>query len=75
MRSFRDAIDAQAAAQPEAPFLLAPEPQAVVSYAELRRSARSLGAYLARRGVPPGSVVSFMLPNGASAASVFLRTM
>jgi long-chain acyl-CoA synthetase len=75
MRSFRDAIDAQAAAQPDAPFLLAPEPQAVVSYAELRRSARSLSAYLARRGVPPGSVVSFMLPNGVSAASVFLGAM
>jgi len=75
MRSFRDAIDARAAAQPDAPFVLAPEPDLVLSYGDLRRSARSLGAYLARRGVPPGSVVSFMLPNGVSAASIFLGAM
>ena len=75
MRSFRDAIDAQAATQPDAPFVFAPEPEMVVSYGELRRSARSLAAYLARRGLPPGSVVSFMLPNGVSAASVFLGAM
>ena len=75
MRSFRDAIDIHAAARSDAPLLLAPEPDAVVSYGELQHSARSLGAYLAGQGVAPGSVVSFMLPNGVSAASVFLGAM
>jgi long-chain acyl-CoA synthetase len=75
MRTFRDAIDALAAAQPDAPFVLAPEPDAIMTYGELRRVAHSLGAYFAREGIAPGSVVSFMLPNGASAASVFLGAM
>jgi long-chain acyl-CoA synthetase len=75
MRSFRDAIDAHAAARPDAPFLLAPEAEAVVTYGDLRRTAHAVGAYLASEGIAPGSVVSFMLPNGASAASLFLGAM
>ena len=75
MLSFRDAIDAHAAAQPDAAFLLGPETGAVLSYRALRRAARSLGAYLASEGIPPGSVVSFMLPNGVSAASILLGGM
>src|SRR5215472_19028959 len=75
MLSFRDAIDAHAAAQPDAPFLLAPESGSVLTYGELRRAARSLGSYLASEGIPPGSVVSFMLPNGVSAASILLGGM
>jgi len=75
MRSFRDAIDAHAAAQSDAPFLFAPEPHVVVTYGELQRMARALGAHLAREGLPPGSVVSFMLPNGVSAATILLGAM
>ena len=75
MLSFRDAIDAHAAAQPDAAFLLGPETGAVLSYRALRRAARSLGAYLASEGIPPGSVVSFMLPNGVSATSILLGGM
>ena len=75
MLSFRDAIDAHAAAQSDAPFLLAPESGSVLTYGELRRAARSLGAYLASEGIPPGSVISFMLPNGESAVSLLLGGM
>ncbi|HSS71778.1 MAG TPA: AMP-binding protein [Casimicrobiaceae bacterium] len=75
MESFRDAIDAHAAGTPDAPFLLAPETDAVLTYSELARTARSLGDYLWSEGVAPGSVVSFMLPNGLSAASILLGAM
>ena len=75
MRTFRDVIDARADRQADAPFIFAPETGAVLTYGELRVVARSLGAYLAAQGIPPGSVVSFMLPNGLSAASVFLGAM
>jgi long-chain acyl-CoA synthetase len=75
MRTFRDAIDAHAAARPDAPCVLAPEPDAVLTYRELVLSAHALGAYLAQQGIPPGSVVSFMLPNGIAATSVFLGAM
>ena len=34
-----------------------------------------LSAYLAQEGIAPGSIVSFMLPNGVAAASIFLGAM
>jgi acyl-CoA synthetase (AMP-forming)/AMP-acid ligase II len=75
MRSFRDAIDAHAAAQADASFVLAPELDATLTYGGLAHTARALGAFLASEGIEPGSVVSFLLPNGASAASIFLSAM
>jgi long-chain acyl-CoA synthetase len=73
--TLRDVIDAHAAARPQAPFLLAPEPDRVVSYGELREASRGIAALLAQLGVPAGEPVAFMLPNGVSAALVFLGTM
>lgn len=75
MRTLRDAIDAHAAAQPAAPCIIAPEADRVLSYGELQRVGAELGAYLAGAGIAPGSVVSFMLPNGLAAASVFLAAI
>ncbi|MDQ2916993.1 MAG: AMP-binding protein [Pseudomonadota bacterium] len=73
--TFRDVIDAHAASQPDAPFLIAPEPALEIDYATLRRNCRAFAALLAERGVEPGATVSFMLENGASAATVFLGAM
>src|SRR5438105_13943610 len=75
MRTFRDAIDAHAAARPDAPCVIAPEPEAVLTYGDLARIGAELGAFLAKQGIAPGSVVSFMLPNGVAAASIFLGAM
>ena len=75
MRTLRDAIDVQAAARPDAPFIVAPEPGRTVTFGELRSTARALCADLAARGILPGDVVSYMLPNGVSAASVLLGAM
>jgi long-chain acyl-CoA synthetase len=75
MRTFRDAIDTHAAARPDAPCVLAPEPNAVLSYGDLSRVGPALFAYLTQEGIPPGSIVSFMLPNGVAAASIFLGAM
>jgi acyl-CoA synthetase (AMP-forming)/AMP-acid ligase II len=75
METLREAIDAHAAARPEAPCVLAPEPDVVLTYRDIARTGRALGAYLAAQGIAPGSVVSFMLPNGVAAASIFLGTM
>ena len=75
MRTFRDAIDTHAAARPDAPCILAPEPNAVLTYGDLARVGAELGGFLAQQGIPPGSVVSFMLPNGVAAASIFLGAM
>ena len=75
LATFRDVVDHHAATQPDAPFLLAPEPRRALTYAALRDDCGGLGAWLAHRGIAPGSTVSFMLPNGVSAATVFLGAM
>jgi len=75
MRTIRDAIDRHADAEPDAPFLFAPEPGTTLSYAGLRVTAQSLCAELAAQGIRPGEIVSYMLPNGVAAASVFLGAM
>jgi long-chain acyl-CoA synthetase len=75
MRTVRDAIDRHWVAQPDAPFLLAPEPGTTLTYAGLRFTAQALCAELAAFGVRPGDVVSYLLPNGVAAASVFLGAM
>ena len=75
MRTVRDAVDRHSVAQPDAPFLFAPEPGTTLSYAGLRVTAQALCAELAALGVRPGEVVSYLLPNGVAAASVFLGAM
>ena len=75
MRTLRDVIDHHAEVRPDAPFLFAPEPGGVITYGELRESGRALAGLLAAAGVAPGEVVSFMLPNGAAAATLLLGTM
>ena len=73
--TLRDVIDAQAAAQPGASFLCAPEPGLEIDYATLQRNCRALAASLAARGIEPGATVSFMLENGIGAATLFLGAM
>ena len=73
--TLRELIDAHATARPHAPFLFAPEPDRVVPYEALRAGARSLAALLDALGVPAGEPVAFMLPNGISAAQLFLGVM
>ena len=75
METFRDVIDVHAQRQPRAPFLLAPEPGLAFDYATLQQSCRAFESMLAARGIARGATVSFMLPNGASAATVFLGAM
>jgi acyl-CoA synthetase (AMP-forming)/AMP-acid ligase II len=75
MRTLRDVIEHHAQSRPDAPFLFAPEPDRVITYRELRDSGRALAAFLAAAGVAPGEVVSFMLPNGAAAATLLLGAM
>ncbi len=73
--TFRDAIEASAASAPEAPFVLAPEPDAVLTWQGLAASCDAFAAAMEEMGVAPGEVVGFMLPNGMSALTVFLGAM
>jgi len=73
--TFRDVIDAHAATRPRAPFLIAPEPGLAIDYETLQRNCRAFASSLAARGIGHGATVSYMLENGASAATVFLGAM
>jgi long-chain acyl-CoA synthetase len=73
--TFRDVIDAHAARNPHAPFLIAPEPARELDYGTLRATCQAFSRMLGARGLPAGATVSFMLDNGASAATVFLGAM
>jgi long-chain acyl-CoA synthetase len=73
--TLRDLIDAQAQARGDAPFLLAPEPGATITYAALRDACRAVAAELDAIGVAPGEPVAFLLPNGVAAATLFLGVM
>jgi sulfoacetate-CoA ligase len=75
LRTLRDVIEHHAETQPDAPFLFAPAPDVVLSYRDLREAARALSRFLAAAGVVPGDVVSFMLPNGVSAATLLVGAM
>ncbi len=73
--TLREVIDRHARERPDAPFILAPEPDRVVTFAALRDLAGGLAALLSRQGIVPGDVVSYMLPNGIAAAGVLLGAM
>ena len=75
MRTLRDVIDHHAEVRPDAPFLIAPEPGVTITYRDLRATCRALGAFVDSRGVGAGEILSFMLPNGIAAATIFLGTM
>ena len=75
MRTFREVVDEQARARASAPFLLAPEPSATLTFAALRQCAHAFAADMRAHGVVPGAIVGFMLPNGIAAATVFLSAM
>ncbi|HVO88445.1 MAG TPA: AMP-binding protein, partial [Casimicrobiaceae bacterium] len=73
--TFRTLIDRHALERPGAVFLLAPEPDVTLTYADLRERCSAVAAYLDDAGVEPGATVSFMLPNGVAAATLFLGVM
>ena len=77
MRTFRDAIDAHAAARAgRAVPARAGTGRGRSPTRAARAAARALAACFARRRASrPATVVSFMLPNGIAAASVFLGAM
>ena len=73
--TFQAVIDAHASVQPDAPFLIAPEPAREITYGALQADCRRFAGLLESLQIPTGSTVSFMLENGASAATVFLGAM
>src|SRR5206468_8254782 len=71
----RDAVERQAADRGDSPFLIVPESGGLLGYRELQAFSLRLAGFLAARGVVPGEVVSFMLPNSVAAIGVFIGAM
>src|SRR5438105_1061143 len=75
MRTIRHYVDLRAAEQPDAPYLIAPETGAVMSYAELQRASRELGRFLLGQGLRKGDKVALMLHNSYQTARLLIGVM
>src|SRR5688572_1816957 len=68
-------IDARAADAADAPYFIAAESGATLTYGELQRSCRRVAGLLGRAGVAPGETVSVVMPNGRQTVRVLLGAM
>lgn len=75
MRTIRYFVDKRAEEYPEEIYMIAPEPNLVLSYGQLKEDAIRIGKYLAWMGLKKGDKVSFMLANGYQTTEIFLGTM
>ena len=75
MRTIRYLVDHQARERPDATWLIAPETGATMSFAQLQRESRALGAYLLGMGLNKGDKVALMLHNGYQNARLLIGVM
>ncbi len=71
----RALIDARAAAQPQAPYLIATASGQRLSFGELAQSCRAVAAWLAARGLAPGAHLSLVLSNGPQTVRLLLGAL
>ena len=74
-RTIRHYVDLQALAQPTAPYLIAPETDRVLTYAQLQVDSIALGCYLAAQGLAKGDKVALMLHNGYQTGRLLIGVM
>jgi acyl-CoA synthetase (AMP-forming)/AMP-acid ligase II len=73
--SVREQIDTQAAASPDAAFLIAPDAGQTLTYADVAQRCDTLARQLVGAGLGAGDKAAFLLDNGPWTASLFLGTM
>jgi long-chain acyl-CoA synthetase len=74
-RTVRAIVDRQAAARPDAVYLIAPETGLAMTFGQLRQASRRLGHFLLARGVAPGGKVALLMPNGLQTCRLFIGAM
>jgi len=74
-RTIRHLVDHWADRAPQAPFLVAPETGALMSYAKLQEHCRELARVLLMNGLSPGDTVSLMMHNGYQTARLLIGIM
>ncbi len=75
MRTIRHHVDRRAREQPEAPYLIAPETGATLTYGELAAASEALGRYLLGEGLGKGDKVALMLHNGYQTGRLLIGLM
>ena len=75
MRTIRHHIESRAGEQPDAPYLIAPETGAVLTYGELRAASDRLARHLHARGYAKGDKIGLMLHNGYQTARLLIGLM
>ena len=75
METVRACIEHHADATPDSTFLIAPEVDKTLSFAELETSVDDLGQQLDRLGLGQGAKVAFLLNNGFWTLRLFLGVM
>jgi acyl-CoA synthetase (AMP-forming)/AMP-acid ligase II len=71
--TFAELIQARAAS--DATFAIAPSCDEPLTYTALAQRTAELDTAFASRGIAPGEIVGFMLPNGLAALELFVGTM
>ena len=75
MRSIRHLVDQRARETPDAPYVIAPETGATLTYAQLRRDSLQLAAFLLNHGLGKGDKVALMLHNSYQTARLLIGGM
>lgn len=75
LRTIRKYVDWQAEQQADAPYLIVPDTQQILTFARLQQCSRQLTQYLLGQGVQPGEKVGQMMHNGYQACRLFIGTM
>jgi long-chain acyl-CoA synthetase len=71
----RALVEAQAAAHPDAPFVIEAETGRTLSYGDLRAVALTIARRLADEGLSAGDRVGLAVPNGVEAAALFVAVI
>jgi long-chain acyl-CoA synthetase len=75
VKTIREYVDRRAAEQPDAPYVIAPETGAILTYGELQRASIELTRFLSGRGLSKADKVALMLHNGYQTARLLIGIM
>ena len=75
MQSIRDVLLKWSEKQPDAPLLISPETDRIITYGMLLEQSKTLRAMLRAKGVAPGSHIGLYLQNGIQTTRLFLSIM
>jgi acyl-CoA synthetase (AMP-forming)/AMP-acid ligase II len=75
MRTIRHFIDDRGKEDPQKIYMIAPEPNLELTYAQLKEDCITFGKHLMKRGLKKGDKISFMMGNGYQTTKIFLGSM